>query len=216
MTNCPQRRFEPFVRWQIARRDVLSRLSDDKLFPETFWAFCQMTNCPQRRFEPFVRWQIVPRDVLSHLSDDKSSPEAFWDERPLHFKKNDDLSASPFWSFCLKGYFYGLPRFARNDGYEVTGLPRFARNDGYEVTGLSCWRSQWRVWGHWIATLTLAMMGMRSLDCHADARNDGCEVTGLSRWRSQWRVWGHWIATLTLAMMGLVHEFTKVFSPARG
>ena len=30
----------------------------------------------------------------------------------------------------------GLPRFARNDGYEVTGLPRFARNDGGEVIGL--------------------------------------------------------------------------------
>ena len=30
----------------------------------------------------------------------------------------------------------GLPRFARNDGCEVTGLPRFARNDGGEVTGL--------------------------------------------------------------------------------
>ena len=30
----------------------------------------------------------------------------------------------------------GLPRFARNDGCEVTGLPRFARNDGCEVTGL--------------------------------------------------------------------------------
>ena len=30
----------------------------------------------------------------------------------------------------------GLPRFARNDGGEVTGLPRFARNDGCEVTGL--------------------------------------------------------------------------------
>ena len=65
------------------------------------------------------------------LSDDKSFPETFWGECLLHFKKNDDLRASPFWSFCLKGYFYGLPRFARNDGYEVTGLPR--------------WRSQWRV-----------------------------------------------------------------------
>ena len=144
---------------KLIRCCVLSRLSDDKSFPETFWVVCQMTNRPQMRFEPFVGWQIVPRDVLSHLSDDKLPSEAFWDERPLHLKKNDDLRVSLFWSFCLKGYFYGLPR----------------------------WRSQWRVWGHWIATL-----------------------------RSQWRVWGHWIATLTLAMMGLVHEFTKVFSPARG
>ena len=50
MTNRSQRRFEPFVRWQIARRDVLSHLSDDKLPPETFWAVCQMTNRSQRRF----------------------------------------------------------------------------------------------------------------------------------------------------------------------
>ena len=146
MTNRPQRRFEPFVGWQIARRDVLSRLSDDKSSPETFWAICQMTNCPRRRFGTSV---------------------------PFHFKKNDDLRASPFWSFCLKVYFYGLPR----------------------------WRSQWRVWGHWIATL------------RSQWRVWGHWIATL---RSQWRVWGHWIATLTLAMMGLVHEFTKVFSPARG
>ena len=162
---------------------------------------CQMTNCPQRRFEPFVRWQIVPRDVLSRLSDDKLPSEAFWDECPLHFKKNDDLRASPFWSFCLKGYFYGLPRFARNDGCEVTGLPRFARNDGYEVTGLPRFA---RNDGYEVTGLPRF------------ARNDGYDVTGLPRWCSQWRVWGHWIATLTLAMMGLVHEFTKVFPRARG
>ena len=36
MTNRSQSRFEPFVRWQIAHRDVLSRLSDDKSSPETF------------------------------------------------------------------------------------------------------------------------------------------------------------------------------------
>ena len=47
---------------------------------------------------------------------------------------------------------FGLPRFVRNDGCEVTGLPRFARNDGYEVTGLPRF-----------------------------ARNDGGEVTGLPR-----------------------------------
>ena len=135
-------------------------LSDDKLSAEMFWVVCQMTNRPQRRFEPFVRWQIVPRDVLSHLSDDKLPAETFWaicqmtncpqrrfwDERSLHFKKNDDFRVSLFWSFCLKGYFYGLPRFACNDGYEVTGLPRFARNDGCEVTGLPRWRLQWRAW----------------------------------------------------------------------
>lgn len=30
----------------------------------------------------------------------------------------------------------GLPRFARNDGFEVAGLARFARNDRFEVAGL--------------------------------------------------------------------------------
>ena len=171
MTNCPQRRFESSVRWQIARRDVLSSLSDDKLPAETFWAICQMTNRPQRRFKPFVRWQIVPRDVLSRLSDDKSFPEAFWDGRSLRFKKNNDLRASPFWSFCLKGYFYGLPR----------------------------WRSQWRVKSPLASPCPLPefhlplnpsgsspirgvkssrilfgrLAGGKIMDCHADARNDG-------------------------------------------
>ena len=72
MTNRSQRRFEPFVRWQIVPRGVLSRLSDDKLPAETFWAICQMTNCPQRRFEPFVRWQIARRDVFG-MSDPSTS-----------------------------------------------------------------------------------------------------------------------------------------------
>ena len=30
----------------------------------------------------------------------------------------------------------GLPRFARNDRFEVAGLPRFARNDRFEASGL--------------------------------------------------------------------------------
>ena len=163
-----------FVRWQIARRDVLSHLLDDKSFPETFWAVCQMTNRSQRRFKPFVRWQIVPRDVLSRLSDDKSPSEAF-----LGRAAPSTLRKMMIWEhlhsgvFAWKGIFMDCHADARNDGCEVTGLPR--------------WCSQWRVWGHWIATL-----------------------------RSQWRVWGHWIATLTLAMTGLVHEFTKVFSRVRG
>ena len=147
-------------------------LSDDKSSTETFWVVCQMTNRSQRRFESFVRWQIVPRDVLSHLSDDKLPAETFWDERSLLFKKNNDLRASPFWSFCLKGYFYGLPR----------------------------WRSQWRVklpFGFalsppWISQtpsilraaspirgvkssriLFCRLAGGKIIDCHADARNDG-------------------------------------------
>ena len=160
-----------FVRWQIARRDVLSRLSDDTRAKLTIYSICQMTNCPQRRFESFVRWQIALRGVLSRLSDDKSFPEAFWDERSLHFKKNNDLRASPFWSFCLKGYFYGLPR----------------------------WRSQWRVKSPLALPCPLLefhklpqsfgqppirgvkssrilfcrLAGGKIIDCHADARNDG-------------------------------------------
>ena len=171
VTNCPQRRFEPFVRWQIALRDVLSHLSDDKSSPETFWAICQMTNRSQRRFKPFVRWQIARRDVLSHLSDDKSSPEAFWDERPLHFKKNDDLRASPFCSFCLKGYFYGLPRWRSQWRVkpplaspclllEFHKLPQFFGQP--PIRGVKSSR-----------ILFCRLAGGKIIDCHADARNDG-------------------------------------------
>ena len=160
-----------FVRWQIVRRDVFSRLSDDTRAKLTIYSICQMTNCPQRRFESFVRWQIVPRDVLSHLSGDKSSAETFWDGRSLYLKKNNDLRASPFWSFCLKGYFYGLPR----------------------------WRSQWRVKPPLASSCPLLefhklpqsfgqppirgvkssrilfgrLAGGKIIDCHADARDDG-------------------------------------------
>ena len=132
-------------------------LSDDKSFPETFWVVCQMTNRPQRRFESFVRWQIARRDVLSHLSDDKSFPETFW-------------------AICQM-----TNRSQRRFGASVSSTLR-----------------KMTIWEHlhsgvllervflWIATLTLAMTGvrsldchaslamtgMRSLDCHADARND--------------------------------------------
>ena len=117
MTNCPQRRFEPFVRWQIARRDVLSHLSDDKLPAETFWAICQMTNRPQRRFESFVRWQIIPRGVLGRAPPSTLRKMTIWEY--LHSGV-----------FAWKGIFMDCHADARNDGCEVTGLPRFARNDG--------------------------------------------------------------------------------------
>mgnify|MGYP001680544430 CR=1 FL=1 len=78
-------------------------LSDDKSSAETFWVVCQMTNRPQRRFEPFVRWQIVLRGVLGR---EVPPPQEKW-----RFESISILE------FCLKGYFYGLPR----------------------------WRSQWRV-----------------------------------------------------------------------
>ena len=46
----------------------------------------------------------------------------------------------------------GLPRFARNDRFEVSELPCFACNDGFEVAGFPCF-----------------------------ARNDRFEVAGLPR-----------------------------------
>ena len=116
MTNRSQRRFEPFVRWQIALRDVLSHLSDDKLPAETFWVVCQMTNHSQRRFEPFVRWQIVPRDVFGMSDPSTSRKMTIW----AHLHSG---------VFAWKGIFMDCHADARNDGYEVTGLPR--------------WRSQW-------------------------------------------------------------------------
>ena len=174
-------------------------LSDDKLPAETFWVICQMTNRSQRRFESFVRWQIARRDVLSHLSGDKSFPEAFWDERPLHFKKNDDLRVSPSWSFCLKGYFYGLPR----------------------------WRSQWRVKPPLASPCPLLefhklpqsfgqppirgaksarilfgrLAGGKIIDCHADARNDSL---------------GTWVYKSFFTKIVSGGNLSKVFSRARG
>ena len=61
------------------------------------------------KINPFFE-KLIRCCVLSRLSDDKLPAETFWDERSLRFKKNNDLRASPFWSFSLKGYFYGLPR----------------------------------------------------------------------------------------------------------
>ena len=48
------------------------------------------------------------------------------------FARNDGFEVSRFpWSTRNDGFeVAGLPRFARNDGIEVVGLPRFARNDG--------------------------------------------------------------------------------------
>ena len=119
MTNHPQRRFESFVRWQIALRDVLSRLSDDKLPAETFWAICQMTNRPQRRFRTSGPSTLRKMTIWEYLYSG---------------------------AFAWKGIFMDCHADARNDGCEVTGLPRFARNDGYEVTGLPRWRSRWWAW----------------------------------------------------------------------
>ena len=130
-----------------------------------------MTNCPQRRFEPFVRWQIVRRDVLSRLSDDKSSPETFWDEWPLYLKKNDDLRASPFWSFAWKGIFMDCHADARNDGW----IPLWLRlvlslnftnslnpSDSSPIRGAKSAR-----------ILFGRLAGGKIMDCHAEARNDG-------------------------------------------
>ena len=103
MTNCPQRRFEPFVRWQIIPRDVLSHLSDDKSSPETFWAICQMTNRSQRCFEPFVRWQIIPRDVLGRATPSTLRKMTIWE----HLYSG---------VFAWKGIFMDCHADARNDG----------------------------------------------------------------------------------------------------
>ena len=135
------------------------------------YCVCQMTNCPQRCFESFVRWQIVPRDVLSRLSDDKSFPEAFWDERSLYLKKNDDLRASPFWSFAWKGIFMDCHADARNDGWSPLWLRlvpslnftnSLNSSDSPSIRGAKSAR-----------ILFGRLAGGKIIDCHADARNDG-------------------------------------------
>ena len=148
-------------------------LSDDKLSPETFWAVCQMTNCPQRRFKPFVRWQIVPRDVLSHLSDDKSFPEAFWDEQPPPPQEKWRFERVFILEFLLERVFLWIATLT----LAMTG-----------VRSLDCHAS-------------LAMTGMRSLDCHADARDDGL---------------GIWVYKSFFSKIVSGGNLSKVFPRARG
>ena len=162
-----------FVRWQIVRRDVFSRLSDDKSSPETFWAICQVTNRSQRRFEPFVRWQIVPRDVLSRLSDDKSSPETFWDERLPPPQEKWRFESISILEFLLERVFLWIATLT----LAMTG-----------VRSLDCHAS-------------LAMTGMRSLDCHADACNGGL---------------GIWVYKSFFSKIVSGGNLSKVFPRARG
>ena len=92
MTNCPQRRFEPFVRWHTGKINDLLHLSDDKLPAETFWAICQMTNRPQRRF-----WDERPPSTLRKMM--------IWEH--LHSGV-----------FAWKGIFMDCHADARNDGWK--------------------------------------------------------------------------------------------------
>ena len=135
------------------------------------YCVCQMTNCPQRRFESFVRWQIARRDVLSHLSGDKSSPETFWDERSLHFKKNNDLRVSPFWSFAWKGIFMDCHADARNDGWKSPLASPCPLLEFYKFPQSS---GQPPIRGAKSARILFGRLaGGKIMDCHADARNDG-------------------------------------------
>ena len=56
------------------------------------------------------------------------------------FARNDRFEVSGLPRFaCNDGFeVAGLPRFTRNDGFEVAGLPRFARNDRFGASGLPC------------------------------------------------------------------------------
>ena len=163
-------------------------LSDDKSFPETFWAICQMTNRPQRRFGTSGPSTLRKMTIWAHLHSGVFAWKGIFMD--CHADARNDGWKSPSALPCPLLEFYKFPQSfgqlpirgaksvrilfgrlagrkimdchadARNDGCEVTGLPLFARNDGCEVTGLPLF-----------------------------ARNDGYEVTGLPRWRSQWRAW---------------------------
>ena len=174
-------------------------LSDDKLPAETFWAVCQVTNRSQRRFESFVRWQIVPRDVLSRLSDDKSFPEAFWDERSLRFKKNNDLRASPFWSFAWKGIFMDCHADARNGGWKS---PSASPCPLLEFHKLPQSFGQPPIRGAKSARILFGRLaGGKIIDCHADARNDSL---------------GTWVYKSFFTKIVSGGNLSKVFSRARG
>ena len=56
------------------------------------------------------------------------------------FARNDRFEVTGLPCFTRSDRFEvaGLPCFTRNDGFEVSRLPRFARNDGFEVAGLPC------------------------------------------------------------------------------
>ena len=108
-------------------------LSDDKSFPETFWAICQMTNRPQRRFGTSGPSTLRKMTIWAHLHSGVFAWKGIFMDCHAD-ARNDGCEVT------------GLPRFARNDGYEVTGLPRFARNDGCEVTGLPRWCLRWWAW----------------------------------------------------------------------
>ena len=90
-----------------------------------------------------------------------------------------------------------MPRFARNDGCEVTGLPRFpsvARNDGKR--GKARLRHRTRVKSKKLSLISSSPMREEEIitfsvflaeeECGLPrfARNDGCEVTGLPRFPS--------------------------------
>ena len=144
MTNRSQRRFELFVRWQIVRRDVLSRLSDDKLPAETFWAICQMTNRSQRRFGT-------------------SGPSA---SRKITIWEHLHSGAFPW-----KGIFMDCHADARNEGWKSPlaspcPLPEFHLplnpSGSPSIRGAKSSR-----------ILFCRLAGGKIIDCHADARNDG-------------------------------------------
>ena len=56
------------------------------------------------------------------------------------FARNDRFEVAGFPCFARNDRFEvaGLPRFACNDGFEVAGLPRFTRNDRFGASGLPC------------------------------------------------------------------------------
>ena len=158
MTNCPQRRFESFVRWQIARRDVLSHLSGDKSFAETFWAVCQMTNCPQRRFEPFVRWQIVPRGVLGRVAPLPQEKWRFESISILEFL----LERVFLWIATLTLAMTGESPLRLLLVPSLNFTNSLSPSDSFPISGAKSAR-----------ILFGRLAGGKIMDCHADVRNDG-------------------------------------------
>ena len=143
MTNCQQRRFESFVRWQIVPRDVLSHLSGDKSSPETFWAVCQMTNHLQRRFGTSGPSTLRKMTIWEYLHSGVFAWKGIFMD--CHADARNDGWKSPSASPCPLLEFHKLPQFF--------GQP--------PIRGAKS-----------VRILFGCLAGGKIIDCHADVRND--------------------------------------------
>ena len=227
MTKCPQRRFEPFVRWQIIPRGVLSHLSGDKSSAETFWAICQMTNRSQRRFgtrgpstlrkitiwehlhSGVFAWKGIFMDCHADARNDGWSP--FWLRLVSSLNFTNSLNSSD--SSPIRGAKSARILFGRLAGGKIIDCHADARNGGWksplaspcpllEFHKLPQSFGQPPIRGAKSARILFGRLaGGKIIDCHADARNDSL---------------GTWVYKSFFTKIVSGGNLSKVFSRARG